>query len=195
MNIFKIAFSLFLIANPIGNIPPILSVVRAFSFETQRKILIREALFSFLIAIFFQFVGESFLTTLELAPYTLSFCGGILLFIVALDMIFPHPQVVDNALSLEEPFIVPIATPLITGAGVMSAIMLYSSKPDVPFYEVTLAIILAWVAVSGVTIGAPYIQKVLGKRGIAIMEQLMGMLLAMVSIGLMVNGVKQFLKV
>lgn len=193
MSIFFIALTFFLVANPIGNTPAIIALVKDFDFERQRKIMIREAIFALLIALFFQFFGEVFLRVLNISSYAVTLCGGILLFLVALGMIFTIAPSTETRQQKQEPFFVPIATPILSGPGLMSIIMLMANKVNNNLV-ITSAILLAWVGVLLVMALAPYLQKILGKRGLIALEQLMGMILTFISVGMIVSGLKLFLK-
>lgn len=193
MSVFTFALTFFLVANPIGNSPTILSLVKEFPFDRQKKIVLREGLISLIIALFFQFFGEIFLELLQISDYALSLTGGIILFLVALKMIFHFPEDPKSAQLKKEPFIVPIATPLISGPGLMTMIMV-SSRSEPSGLLITLAILIAWVGVLAVLIGAPYLQKLIGKRGLAAMEQVMGMILGLISMQMIVNGGILFVK-
>lgn len=191
MSLFQIAFTFFLVTNPIGNSPAIVALVKDFEFERQKKILFREGLIALLIALFFQYFGEVFLGVLNVKDFAVSMTGGTLLFLVALGMIFSSGTTDAQRKQKQEPFIVPIATPILSGPGLMAIIMLYS-RQEANNIKITLAILLAWVFVLAVVAGAPYLQKFLGKRGLVALEQLMGMLLAMMSAGMFLNGIRLF---
>jgi multiple antibiotic resistance protein len=188
---FSLAVTLFLVANPIGNSPTILSLVKNYDFDRQRKIVFREAMISLTIAYFFLFFGEVFLSALKISRYALTLTGGIVLFLVALQMIFHKPETAEDEQSKQEPFIVPIATPLISGPGLMTIIMVSAAKAN-SMFSVFLAITIAWVGVTGVLVAAPYIQKLVGKRGMAALEQVMGMILGLISMGMIVRGAMEF---
>lgn len=193
MSLFQIAFTFFLVTNPIGNSPAIVALVKDFEFERQKKILIREGLIALIIALFFQYFGELFLGVLQVQNFAVSVTGGTLLFLVALGMIFSNGSSESSKQNKQEPFIVPIATPILSGPGLMAIIMLYS-KQEANNLKITLAIFLAWVFVLAVVVAAPYLQKFLGKRGLVALEQLMGMILAMMSAGMVLNGIKLFVE-
>lgn len=188
-----LALQYFLVANPVGNSPAILSLVKSFDFDRQKKILFRESFISLIIALFFQYFGEIFLTTLQISNYALTLTGGIVLFLVALQMLFHKPEVEVEGAIKQEPFIVPIATPLISGPGLMTMIMISSAEADNTF-EITIAILIAWIGVIGVLVSAPYLQKLIGKRGMAAMEQIMGMILGLISMGMILKGADLFVK-
>ncbi|MDP1836246.1 MAG: MarC family protein [Chlamydiales bacterium] len=195
MSIFDLALQLFLITNPIGNSPAILTLVKNFSFTDQKRIMMRETFFALALALFFQFVGEPFLDALGIKDYALSMCGGVLILLAGLGMIFPHHEndaPKDEGMT-REPYIVPIATPLLSGAGLLTYIMIYSKKLDNPL-EMTAAILVCWVGVFAVMGAAPYLMRAFGKRGMYAMEQLMGLVLSMIAVEMIVKGAGLFIK-
>ena len=192
-SIIQLAFIIFIITNPIGNSPAILTLVKNFPIKRQKWIVLREGIIALGLALFFQYFGEIFLSLLQLKNYTLSFCGGILLFFVAMDLIFPDHGTVNSSKIKTEPYIVPIATPLLTGPGLMTIIMLFATK--VPnSITLTLALIVAWIGVIPVLFITPYLQTLLGNKGLSALEQLMGMVLAMVSVEMLVGGLRSFVQ-
>lgn len=192
MSVIQLALIFFIITNPIGNSPTIISLVKDYSIREQQKILLRESLFSMLLAIFFLFLGEVFLESLNIQNFSLRISGGVLLFLVALKMIFSSREEKHDVEPKPAPFIVPIATPLLSGAGLLTMIMLYS-KQETNDIKILFAILLAWVGITTVLVTAPYLQILMGRRGLAALEQLMGMLLAMIATEMIVKGSAVFL--
>lgn len=193
MSLFANALLFFIITNPIGNAPAILALIKEYDFKSQQRILLREGLFALTIAIFFQFFGEMFLAAIGADHYSLTLCGGIILFLLAIKMIFPQHPSVDGKNQKQEPFIVPIATPLMAGPGLMSMIMIRSKLSDSNL-EITGAIILAFLGVISVMFLAPYLQKILGKRGLDALEQVMGLLLCLIGTEMLIKGTALFLE-
>lgn len=193
MTVLQIALILFIMANPIGTCPAILALLKDHSLRDQQRILLRESIFSLLLALFFLFSGEAFLSHLSIQNYTLTLSGGVLIFLVSIGMIFSsQSEKKEENIPKQEPYFVPIATPLISGAGVLSIIMLYSrQEPDI--IKLVFAILVAFFAVTVVLVAAPYLQVILKKRGIAAFEQLMGLLLLMISVSMITNGVAIFI--
>lgn len=192
---FSLALTFFIVANPIGNSPAIIALVKDFDFHRQKVILFREGTFALLLALFFQYMGEWFLGMLNIQDYAVTIAGGLLLFIVSLTMIFSKLSDNENVKTApkQEPFIVPIATPILSGPGLLAVIML-SSKLEESDFLVSMAILIAWVGVFTVLAAAPYMKKVLGIRGLAAMEQIMGMTLAMIGIEMIVKGTTLLIK-
>lgn len=186
-NTLAIALTFFLVANPIGNSPTILALIKDYSFERQKKIVFRESMISLTIALFFQFFGEIFLTALHIDQYALTLTGGIVLFTLALQMIFHKPETSESVKLKQEPFIVPIAIPMISGPGLMTIIMVKAAN-EMNDLKITSAILIAWVGVTFILTTAPYLQKLIGKRGMAALEQVMGMILGLISMQMIVKG-------
>ncbi len=193
--LITLVLTFFFIANPIGNAPAIIALVKDFDFEQQKRILIREGFFALLIALFFQYFGEFFLGALNIKDYALTLSGGILILILALDMIFNigEPVVTDKRVK-QEPYFVPIATPILSGPGLMAIIML-KSKQESNNILVTSAILMTWIGVMLVMLIAPYLQPLIGKKGLVALEQLMGMILTLISMQMIVRGAAMFLEV
>ena len=193
MSIWALALTIFFVANPIGNTPAFVALVKEFDFHRQKRILFREAVFSYLLALFFLYLGKLFLSAIQVHTYAVSVSGGTLLFLVAMNMIFPPEEEGQKEEKHKvEPFIVPIATPLISGGGVLSTIMIYSAMEQ-GYGRMTIATTIAYAAVIVVVVSAAYLQKILGSRGLIALEQFMGMILSMISIQIIVTGVKSFI--
>jgi multiple antibiotic resistance protein len=187
MQIFETALTFFLVTNPIGNTPTILALTKDYPFQKQRWILFREGVFALLIAIFFQYFGEIFLRIINASDYALTLTGGLLLFLVALFMIFPKNEKSQGSSPKQEPFIVPIATPLTAGPGLMTIIMI-NSKLAQNNLLITGSLVLSFAGVIGIMVVAPYLQKILGRRGLLALEQIMGMVLSLIAMEMVVKG-------
>lgn len=192
VSVKAIATTFFIISNPIGNSPAILALVKELPMRRQKSLLFRETLFSLFLALFFQYCGEYFLETLMLKDYTVALCGGVLLLMIAINLIFPDHTSDKTIEEKHEPFFVPIATPLIAGPSLLTIVMLYSRQMGSNL-TVSLGLILAWVGVGIVLQLTPHLQKLLGVRGIAALEQLMGMVLVMISVEMILGGIQLFL--
>jgi multiple antibiotic resistance protein len=183
---------LFLIANPIGGIPAFVALVKDFDFHRQRQILLREAIFSGLIAYFLLFLGEPMLQLIHVQEYAVRISGGVLVFLVSLTMIFPTEQAPqqEGKHQARDPFIVPIAAPLITGGGVFATLILLSKQEGLS--RVAIAIFIAWIVIIPIVVASSYLRKILGKQGLLATEQLMGMLLAMLALEILTTGLHMY---
>ena len=193
MSIFKLALTFFVVTNPIGNAPAILSLVKDFDFSRQKQIMMREGIIALFLALFFQFFGEVFLTALNIQDYALALAGGVILLITAVGMIFSDDSGAEPGQIKQEPFIVPIATPLLSGSGLFSIIMI-NSRLENDNLKISGAIMIAWMGILAVLYASPYLLRLLGKRGLAALEQIMGLVLAFLATELLLKGAGKFIK-
>jgi multiple antibiotic resistance protein len=197
MSLFSLAAIFFLIVDPIGCIPAITALIKDYDFAHQKRILFRETWISLAIALFFQYFGKLFLSLLGIADYALRISGGILLLIVAVEMLFSISKTIEpdekvQSGAKKEPFIFPIATPLLSGPGLLAIIMLRSQEESA--WKLTVALLIAWVGVTIVLAAAPYLHRLLKRAGLVALEQIMGMLLAMIAIEMILNGSSLFIQ-
>lgn len=181
----------FIIANPLGAVPAVLPLIKSFSFKNQQRIMFRESLIALSIALFFQFFGEKFISLLGAYDYTLTLTGGVLLLIVSVMMMFPKMQELDTSPLKQEPYIVPIATPLITGPGLMTFIMVKSKLTDNPF-EISVALLLTFLCVTLILTLSPYLPKYLNPRVMDAFEKVMGLILALLGVEMLTSGITMF---
>jgi multiple antibiotic resistance protein len=139
------------------------------------------------------FAGEKILIFLNIEQETVSIAGGIILFIIALRMIFPTPGGVMNLPRGEEPFIVPLAIPMIAGPSSMAALILLSNQAPTRIIDWSLALLGAWGLTAIILLSASKLYRLLGDKGLSALERLMGMILIMLSIQLFLNGIKNYL--
>lgn len=187
------ALTLFFIMDPLGNVPIFLAVLKDYSPEQRRKILIRELGIAFGIMIFFLLIGRSFLGWLGVSQETVGISGGIVLFIIALKMIFPTGPDNPYVSSGDEPFIVPLAIPLIAGPSTIAAILLLDQKHPSETPAVFVAIAIAWALTALILGFSPVLLKVLRRRGLVALERLMGMVLITVAVEMFLSGIKTYL--
>jgi multiple antibiotic resistance protein len=130
---------------------------------------------------------------LKIQQDTIQIAGGIILFLLCLKMIFPPPHDATESLphTAAEPFIVPLAVPLVAGPGVLAAVMIYARQESSSWLMLG-AILIAWCASLIILIGSSWLKNVLGWRGIVAMERLMGLILTLIAIEMFLNGVSAF---
>ncbi len=144
------------------------------------------------VMVIFEFIGDLILSWLHIDIPTIQISGGIILFMIALGMIFPNIQTTGANHADEEPFIVPLAIPLVAGPTILAAIMVYSKQtPD--HLIMSSAILIAWLLASIILLSAPYIKKVLKKRGLIACERLMGLILTFMSVQMFLEGIYGFI--
>ena len=195
MDIFSTAVLLFLIMDPLGNMPIFISALKNVPEKRRTKVLIRELLIALLILVVFMFLGDNMLALLSLQQEAVSIAGGIILFLIALKMIFPPARGggIMGDTPNGEPFIVPMATPLIAGPSILATLILMGNQN--PGQETALlgALLIAWFASSAILMFSNRIMKLLGNRGVYAIERLMGMILIMLSVQMLINGITSYL--
>lgn len=191
--IFPIALSLFLIMDPLGNTPVFLAILKDHSPKRQRRIVLRETVFALVFILGFYFIGETVLTYLNIEQSSIRISGGIILFIMAIKMIFPQLEKNNSDLYTEDPFIVPIAIPLIAGPSLIATISLYAHQVHNDLI-VLMAILVAWVGNLVVYSAMTLLKNVLKERGLKACERLMGLILMMISVQMFLDGLTLYRK-
>ncbi|MDB6076101.1 MAG: hypothetical protein JWO89_3741 [Verrucomicrobiaceae bacterium] len=181
------------IMDPLGNLPAFISALRPVSVEARPWVIARELVIALLIMLGFLFCGHWLLGLLQLREEALFISGGIVLFLIALKMIFPDPKSVDEDMH-SEPFIVPLATPFIAGPSVLASLLVMVNSQPEAMGKWLVALLMAWGITAGVLLLSPLIVRVLKERGAMAVERLMGMLLVMISVQMFLNGLEHYLK-
>ncbi len=195
MTLYSAVITLILIMDPFGNIPVFLSILKNFESEKRRRIILRESVFAFLVLVFFLFFGRFILQGLHISQPALGISGGIILFLIAIRMIFPGRGVSssDSAEVYEDPFFVPLAVPMQAGPSAMAFIILSSSQYPGQWPMLLLAIFIASVVCAAVLTLSDFLRKVLGSHALKAIERLMGMILTTMAIQMLLSGIKEYL--
>jgi len=195
MTTLSAALLLFLILDPLGNIPVFLSLLKPLPAKRQRIVLIRELLIALVVLFVFLWAGRYVLAAMHLRQESVSIAGGIVLFLIGLKMIFPSPEGMFGETEGGEPFIVPMAIPLVAGPSGMAAVMLFSTQYPDRMLDWSLALFIAWFGTALILLSATSLYKLLGKPVLVAVERLMGMLLVAISVQMLLDGVVAYLKV
>jgi small neutral amino acid transporter SnatA (MarC family) len=190
--IFTATMTLLFVLDPFGNVPLVLSALAKVPAERRRFIVVRECVAAFAILAAFMIGGRAFLDLLQLSEFSLGIAGGIILFIIALRMVFHGPEGVFGEVPGGEPFLVPIAVPAIAGPSAAAVVMLMASRDPEHLGAWLAALTIAMLATLAVLSLAPAIQRVLGERGVLAVERLMGLVLTAIAIEMLLNGVRTF---
>ena len=191
MDILALSVTLFIVLDPFGNATVFHAVLSKIPEEKRRKVLVRELFIALGILLGFLFLGKHLLGFLDLRPATLSISGGILLFLIALGMVFPSHSKFGET-SDEEPFIVPLAIPLMAGPSTIALILLTSSKHPDATGMIAVAVAAAWLVSSVILLLSPLLLKLLGTKGTRALERLMGLLLILVAVQMFLDGLTSY---
>jgi multiple antibiotic resistance protein len=178
--------------DPLGNVPVFLSVLNSVPPKRRKRIVLRETFIAFLILLLFLFFGKGMLESMQISGPALSIAGGIILFLIAIKMIFPHEETGKPTPQIGEPFIVPLAIPLIAGPSALAFVMLLANQAPHELAWCTLALFIAWLTCTLILICADFLRKVLGDRGLTAIERLMGMILTTMAVQMFLTGIDAF---
>jgi len=189
--VISLALLLFLIMDPFGNLIVVNTILADIPSPKRRWVILRETGIATAILLAAVFIGAPLLGALGLEEHALRLAGGIVLFLIALGMLFPSRRVIDEE-STDSPLIVPIAMPLIAGPSAISMVILFSEKH--PLLEVSSAVLIASAASAVLLVASPTLFSFLGHRGAVAFERLMGMILIMLSVQMILDGVDTYLR-
>ena len=192
MDYFAAAVTLFLIMDPLGNMPVFISILKHLPPKRRRIILVRELLLALGIMLIFLFGGDAVLHFLGLKQESVSIAGAIILFLIAIKMIFPSPGGVTGLAVGEEPFLVPMAIPLMAGPSILASLILMSNQAPQQMGMLTLALVGAWAVNAVILLFSELLMKIMGERGLVAMERLMGMILVMISVQMFLDGIAHY---
>ncbi|NBC87297.1 MAG: NAAT family transporter [Bacteroidetes bacterium] len=198
MTLLSAALLLFLVMDPFGNVPIFLSVLRSVDEDRRRRVIARELLIALVFLLAFLFGGRYLLNAIGISESTLTVAGGVILFLIALRMIFPSPGGVfgadaENAEDAAgEPLLVPLAVPLIAGPSAMASVLFIMSSNPARWLEWLAALGLAWGATGAVLLLAPNLARLMGQRGLIATERLMGMVLTAIASKMVLTGIAEF---
>jgi MarC family membrane protein len=191
---FQTFILLLLVTDPFGNVPLFVTALKDVEPKRRGRIVVRECAIAFALLLLFMFFGRHFLTALQLTDISLRIGGSVILLIIAIRMIFPHPDGVLGKSEHGEPFIVPLAIPALAGPSALATVLLFSSQTteEVMIHVAALAsVFVIWLAVF---LGAERLQQVLGTQVMTAFERLMGLILTAMSIEMLLGGVRAFVK-
>jgi MarC family membrane protein len=193
--IFSVAFSLFIILDAFGNIPLFLSLLKGIPRKRQTQIVIRELLIALFIIILFNYIGAWILDFLNLTQEIVQIAGGIILFLLSLRMLFPKEKAKQEQEyeKITEPFIVPLAIPLLAGPAVLAAVILYSTQYD--NIVMISAIVISWLATLLILVLSSFLTEILKNKGLIALERLMGFIMVLIASQMFLTGLKTFMRV
>ena len=182
-----------LIMDPFGNIPLFISALKKVAPERRKVVLLRELFIALLIMLVFLFLGKWFMRVFGVHSFSMSIAGGIILFIISAKLVFSNDSEPTSDPKEEEPFVVPLAIPLVAGPAVLSMIMILSAQQGdklLTFWSILTASIFN----SAILMLSFPISNLLGKRGLVAIERLSGMILVLMSVNMVMDGISEFIK-
>jgi multiple antibiotic resistance protein len=185
------------IIDPVGMIP--LTLVSTASIAPRRQRVVNEAvLVAAAVILVMGLIGRALLAYLGITLPAFTIAGGILLFLIAIDMLFARPtgakqtkEEARSARDAENPAVFPLAVPMIAGPGTIATVLLLAGLTHgdemrilTVFLAYATALVLTWLCMSSAT----YIQRIVGKTGIHVVTRLLGIILAALAVQFVING-------
>ena len=193
MTILSAVITLILVMDPFGGIPVFLSLLKHSPGRRRRIIILREMAIALAILVLFLFFGKYILSGLHISEPALNISGGVILFLIALRMIFPRRTQEEENGESGEPIVVPLAVPLIAGPSTLATVMLLATGYPGTILRWMFALLIAWSAALLVLLSGDLLRKLLGNRVIQAIERLMGMILTTMAVQMLLSGVQEFL--
>jgi MarC family membrane protein len=183
---------LLLVMDPVGNIPLFLSLLRNVEPRRRVRVIARECVIALAVLIAFAVFGKYILDLFGISDASLTIAGGVILFLIALRMIFRSADGVFGETPEGEPFIVPLATPAIAGPAAIATVVLLVSAAPHRLPEWIAAVSVAMAVTLTLLIVAGQISRLVGERGLIAFERLMGLILTAIAVEMLLRGVAAF---
>lgn len=191
--ILGLSSKLFIALDPPGNVGPVAALLSRFDVKSQNRILRREVVIALMTMLVFYFGGSYFLEALDLSKAAVKITGGIVFMFVGIGILFKKEQVHEVKTDMQEPFIVPIAVPLIAGPACLTILISEFSHKSVNIPTAVCAILLAWLATAAIMLLAPFLARKLGKTGLKVAEQIIGVICVLIASQTILDGIRIFL--
>ena len=182
---------LLLITDPLGNIPIFVNSLKAVPAQRRSRVIVREVLIAFVVLLAFMFAGQAFLRAMSLSDVSLLIGGALVLFLIALRMIF-GPPTPESPVPSQEPLIVPLAIPALAGPSALATVLLLVSQAPERRLEWVAALSVTMLVCAVVLLLAERLQQLVGERVINAFERLMGLILVSIPVEMMLRGIKEF---
>jgi len=188
------AVVLALVIDPVGNVPIVNAMLAGCSPARRSAIILRECAIAFGVLALFMVFGRSFLELMHLSEPSVSIAGGVILFMIAIRMVFAHPEGALGAPQRGEPLIVPLAVPLIAGPSALATVMLMASREPDKIGMWGAALTAAMVFATVVLLAGARLQQWLGDRAMQAVERLLGLILTAVAVEMLLGGIRAFVE-
>ncbi len=184
---------LLLVLDPLGSLPIFISILKNVPPERRTRVALREASIAFAVLALFMVGGQHFLTLMRLSERSLEVAGGVILIIIAIRMIFSGgSEIYAQDGEAREPFIFPLAVPLMAGPSAMATVLLLASRQPERMLDWAGALTAAMVICTVVLLSADRIRRLLGSSMVSAIEKLMGLVLTAIAVEMILAGLKRY---
>ena len=183
---------LLLVLDPLGSLPVFIPIMRDVAPQRRRWVAVREVGIAFGVLFAFMFFGEAFLRVMRLSERSLEVAGGVILLMVAIRMIFSHEGGVYGVPEGREPFLFPLAVPLLAGPSAMATVLLLASRQPDRMMSWIAALAGAMLVSGAVLLLCDQIRRLLGDSVVSALEKLMGLVLTAIAVEMVLAGLKRY---
>jgi MarC family membrane protein len=183
-----------LVTDPFGNVPLVNAMLTGVSPQRRRFVILRECAIAYAILMAFMLGGHKFLEVMHLSETSLSIAGGVILFMIAIRMVFAHPEGAFGPQARGEPLIVPLAVPLIAGPSALATVMLMATREPAKLGMWAAAITVTMLIVALVLVAGDRLQRWMGDRAMQAIERLMGLILTAIAVEMLLGGIGAFVE-
>jgi len=192
MKTISLAITLFFVLDPFGNLPIVLSLVSHLPKKRQWKVVVRESIIALVTLLLFYAAGPWFLSALEVGASDLKICGGVVLGIIALKLVFPDEKPSVPKEQLVEPFIVPLAIPCMVGPSALATVMIMAGQ-SAGTHWITIGMMgLAWLVSAGLLLIGVIVGSMMSSKLLIALERLSGLLLSVISVHMIMTGIQHY---
>lgn len=192
MSALSAAVLLFLVMDPVGNIPLFISSLKTVSPERRTRVVARELAIAYFVLVAMLFQGRPVLALLGITESALGIAGGVVLFLIAVRMVFPSSERSLREDVIDEPLVFPLAIPYVAGPSALATVLLMSSSHPERWVDWLTALTAACLAGAVILLAGSRLQRRLGDRGLVAMERLMGMILVTIAVQMLLTGVEKY---
>ncbi|HXD07815.1 MAG TPA: MarC family protein [Burkholderiaceae bacterium] len=183
---------LLLVLDPLGSLPIFIAVLRNVPRERRSYVALRESIIAFGVLVAFMLGGEWFLGVMHLSERSLEVAGGVILLMVAIRMIFSTGASVYGFDPKREPFIFPLAVPLLAGPSAMATVLLLASRQPHNLMSWIAALTVAVALCAVVLLASDRIRRLVGESVVSATEKLMGLVLTAIAVEMILAGLKRY---
>jgi MarC family membrane protein len=183
-----------LVADPFGNMPLVNAMLGGMSDRRRRVVVARECFIAYLLLLGFMLGGQTLLAVMHLSQTSLAIAGGVILFLIALRMVFAKLEGTFGEGGAAEPFIVPVATPLIAGPSALATVMLMASRDPSRLGMWAAAVTVTMAITTVVLLAGTRLHRWLGEHAMQAIERLMGLILTAIAVEMLLDGIRVFVK-
>ncbi len=194
--IVTIFLTVFIVVDPFGIVPVFISLTGGFTPKRLRATVLKAVIAAFAVLCLFIFTGSAILRFLGIQPGSFFIAGGILMFIVSIDLLLGKPGRTktsgeESADAREDVSIFPLAIPMLAGPGAITTVLLYVSEEKLPgliFAVLVGSAALALAIAAATMLLSSFFLRVLGRTGVSVIERIMGIVLTGLSVQFVYDG-------